>query len=678
LVFLRNRESVLGKTFVVFCLSMSLWSLGYFFPLDPLDREFTFLSFRLLHVPAIFIAVAHFHFICAFLEIIEKHKKIIIGGYIINFIFLLFSQSKFFIADMVPKFSVAYWGEPGVLYHLWLAIWLGFIVYSVCLLFVHYEKHTDIKRQQIKYIIIGSVITFTAGSTNFCLFYDINFPPYLNILSSFYVMTTAYAIVKHRLFNIKTGFSKILKNTTAVFVTAMAINFLHEIFHSLLKDAHHDTALHFYFNVFSVIFSVFSFLTIIRFFNSRFFYRFFGSTSVEHFEQIIADFREKNTVYTTMEEFKQNINTTFCENLFISSANIVALDSETRKQYSHLVNYYEDRANRDLLVTKEIPYLRGRHKVSDNLAQELVSLGEICIPLFRTSKSFIGFFVLGKKPFGALYSKEEIDVLEKISSHLSFALTNILYNSELQKEIATKTKALKVQNKEMQKLLDQQSDFIAASGHELRTPANVASMYMSVLEKKLEDDKTKKYFSSANVAIRKLISLIKRLLEIQHHDHDKIKLNLKETDIQEFMQEAYVDIKPIVKAKSITIHYDNKLKEKTELNIDPVQIRQVIQNLITNAIKFVPKDGTGAITIQLKTENRNIIISVFDNGCGVPEKTKEIIFDKFRSNHILDGNGIGLGLYLCKKIMELHKGKIWCEDNPEGKGAVFRVRIPQR
>ena len=359
--------------------------------------------------------------------------------------FLFFVPTSFFIKDVVPKFDFAYWAEPGILYHIWLALWITYIVGFLYLLFTHLKKTTGTQRQQVKYLLIGNIITFTCGSTNFLIFYDINVVPYLTILVTMHIIFFAYNVV-------------------------------------------------------------------------------------------LRQFRRETEI----------------------------------------------------------------------------------------------------------------------------------------------KKALKIQNKEMQKLLDQQSDFIAASGHELRTPANVASLYMSTLETKLKDDKTKKYFSAANASIRKLISLIQRLLEIQHHDRNKIKLGLKKTDIKEFMQEACVDIKPIAKEKSITIHCDNKLKEKTELNIDPIQIRQVIQNLVTNAIKFVPKDGTGAITIQLKTENRNIIISVFDNGCGVPEKTKEIIFDKFRSNHILDGNGIGLGLYLCKKIMELHKGKIWCEDNPEGKGAVFRVRIPQR
>ena len=442
LVYLENRKNIVNKTFAIFCFFMAFWSFGYFFPLVQYSEKLSLLSFQLLHVGALFIAVSHLAFVCAFLGI--KRRKAVMIGYLINLIVLFFIPTKFFISSVVPKFDFNYWADIGLLYSVWLIIFQCYILYSVYLLVTFYRKSTGIQKRHIMYILLGDVITFSFGSTNFFLFYNINIAPYLTIFASAQVIAFAYIIVMR----------------------------------------------------------------------------------------------------------------------------------------------------------------------------------------------------------------------------------------QLKKKIDGQTKALKTQNKEMKKVLDQQSDFIAASGHELRTPANVASMYMSVLEKKLEDDKTKKYFSSANTAIRKLISLIKRLLEIQHHDHDKIKLDLKETDIQEFMQEAYIDIKPIVKEKSITIHYDNKLEEKTELNIDPVQIRQVIQNLITNAIKFVPKDGTGAITIQLKTENKNIIISVTDNGCGVPEKTREIIFDKFRSNHILDGNGIGLGLYLCKKIMELHKGKIWCEDNSEGKGTVFRFLLP--
>ena len=101
---------------------------------------------------------------------------------------------------------------------------------------------------------------------------------------------------------------------------------------------------------------------------------------------------------------------------------------------------------------------------------------------------------------------------------------------------------------------------------------------------------------------------------------------------------------------------------------DQAQLRQVFHNLLTNASKFTPKGGR--IELSLSSKDSQIQVSVDDSGDGIPDVLKKSIFEKFRTKKA--GAGIGLGLYLCMKIIELHKGKIWVEDSKLG-GASFKI-----
>jgi len=96
-----------------------------------------------------------------------------------------------------------------------------------------------------------------------------------------------------------------------------------------------------------------------------------------------------------------------------------------------------------------------------------------------------------------------------------------------------------------------------------------------------------------------------------------------------------------------------------------------MQNILTNAYKFTPENGK--IRLSAQKYNRNILIKISDSGEGIPENFRKSIFEKFKTNGSA-GTGIGLGLYVCKKIIDLHKGKIWAENSELG-GAAFCVEL---
>jgi len=130
LVFIQNRKSYENKIFILFCAAVAFWAYAYIF--WPLARtsEGTLLSFQLLHIGACYVFILYLHFTVIWLNIYKIKKVQIYFGYIVATIFSLSVFSTNFISGMAPKFSMRYWAEPGILYHLYLVMFFGFVFYS--------------------------------------------------------------------------------------------------------------------------------------------------------------------------------------------------------------------------------------------------------------------------------------------------------------------------------------------------------------------------------------------------------------------------------------------------------------------------------------------------------------------------------------------------------------------
>ena len=111
---------------------------------------------------------------------------------------------------MVPKFSFRFWAVPGPLYHFYLLMFFGYAIYCWYLLFKGYQKSSGVMREQIKYVLLGTLIGFVGGSTNYPLWYNVNIPPLGNSLVAIYVILVAIAIMKYHLFDIKLILTELL------------------------------------------------------------------------------------------------------------------------------------------------------------------------------------------------------------------------------------------------------------------------------------------------------------------------------------------------------------------------------------------------------------------------------------------------------------------------------------
>ncbi len=202
-VYLKDKKEPINKSFGFFCLSAAVWSFGYFLWQISNNAEEALFWSRELMVGAIFIPSTFFHFIVTFLDEKQNNKKLIIIAYLFSSFFFIINFTKFFVERVETKLVFPFWPDPGPFYLSFLFIFFLFVIYSCYLLFKNYEKSTGIKRQQIKYIIIGTLFSFIGGSTNYFLWYGLPILPIGNIVAVTFIIFIAYAIFKHHLFDIK-------------------------------------------------------------------------------------------------------------------------------------------------------------------------------------------------------------------------------------------------------------------------------------------------------------------------------------------------------------------------------------------------------------------------------------------------------------------------------------------
>ena len=222
------------------------------------------------------------------------------------------------------------------------------------------------------------------------------------------------------------------------------------------------------------------------------------------------------------------------------------------------------------------------------------------------------------------------------------------------------------------------SEFLANISHELRTPLHGILSFAGFGIKKYASAKPKKlldYFRQIDQSGRTLLSLLDDLLDLAKLESGKLNFELKPTSISTITETVIDEFRARILDSKLTIDRNGFSVENDEIVVDPERIQQVLRNLISNAVKFSPKNGT--INVTMNRDGDLLTIAVQDMGVGIPENELEAVFDKFvQSTKTKTGaGGTGLGLSICKEIINAHKGRIWAENTDEG-GAKFSFEIP--
>lgn len=230
--------------------------------------------------------------------------------------------------------------------------------------------------------------------------------------------------------------------------------------------------------------------------------------------------------------------------------------------------------------------------------------------------------------------------------------------------------------KENRKLRD---EFVFIAAHELRTPVTAIRGYLSmVLDEnfgKIKDE-VKKALSTVERANNRLVQLVQDLLQVARSEAGKLKIDLKEVNIKNTVNSIVEQLKSLSDQKGISVEY-KELGKETIVLADEDKLSEVLVNVIGNAIKYTLGSGSIEVYHEIDNDKKLLITHVKDHGMGMKKEDMEKLFSKFyriqtdETSHI---EGTGLGLFICKEIIERMGGKIWV-DSEIGKGSIFSFSL---
>ncbi|KKK42914.1 hypothetical protein LCGC14_3169320, partial [marine sediment metagenome] len=242
----------------------------------------------------------------------------------------------------------------------------------------------------------------------------------------------------------------------------------------------------------------------------------------------------------------------------------------------------------------------------------------------------------------------------------------------------TERKHVEEKLKEVNKL---KSEFLRRASHELKTPLisikGFSELILSLYEDQLDTPVISKLREITD-GCERLQNIINNLLKTSRLESPELKPKVQKEDLSFLIKFCVHELESLTETRKQSIELD--IHNELYVNIEKEEIHDVLSNLFTNAIKYTPPNGKIEIKTDLKEEN--VIISVKDNGIGFTEEQKTKIFQQFgkieRYGQGLDLgiDGTGLGLYISKRIVEAHGGKIWMESDGKNKGASFYFTLP--
>lgn len=209
--------------------------------------------------------------------------------------------------------------------------------------------------------------------------------------------------------------------------------------------------------------------------------------------------------------------------------------------------------------------------------------------------------------------------------------------------------------------------------HDIKAPAGSIIGYIDLLIRLVHDRRQQFYLSNMKSSAQHLLALVTSLLDYHRLEAGKMDLHPVAFSPHELLTDIYHSFLPLAEKKQLQLTFDDKLPESLTLEGDPFRIRQIVENLLSNALKFT---ATGEITLETEYHGNQFVFRVSDTGCGMTAKEQERIFKEFTRLRSAQGQeGFGLGLSITHKLVELLLGKIEIESTP-GKGSTFQVSMP--
>lgn len=690
-VYLRNTKLRANKAFLFMSISVVVWMVSSYLTDNGWNFQAKLFFGRTSFAAALIIIISILNLAKAF-PVSQKYKRIDIAllGLIALTIVLCYTPLIVKTIEVLPTgiSSVV----PGLLYSLWLVTFVSGAVIAAFSFFQQYKKADNVGKSQLKLIIIGlgaglsfglitnvivPLILPNSGATSF--------GPFATVIL---VSACAYAIVRHRLFDIR--FVVARSAAYVLTIAALLAGYLLVVFgvgQIVTIGPELNAAQRFFYIGIALVFAL-TLPGLKKIFDrvtNTVFYRDAYDTQVvlDNVSSVIVGNVDPHRIQKgSLGGLMDALKTTYITFILTDATGLHMGDTIGQHWTMHdqqQLHTALKHAGKKILIYDE---LEPRFtKLKEVLRIEDISL----VSPLVTKDEIIGYLVFGPKKSGNIFNSQDIGLLTIASNELAVALQNAqrfeeiqAFNVTLQEKVTDATRELKSTNKKLVALDEAKDEFISMASHQLRTPLTSIKGYLSML---LEGDLGKvsgaqeKALKEAFGSSQRMVYLIADFLNVSRIKTGKFMIEPKEVDLPQIVTEEITQLREMAGARELTLEYEQP-EVFPRVMLDDNKIRQVMMNMVDNAIYYTPSGGK--ITIQLYSTGDEIIFKVVDNGIGVPKNEQHKLFTKFyRAGNARKSrpDGTGLGLFMAQKIIVEQGGAIIFEST-EGKGSTFGWRFP--
>ena len=705
LAIFRGPRTQTNLLFFIICILGSFLYFDILFAFNVQSKETALRISRTDHFFIVYLFPVYIHFFHAYLNI-SGRKWLIKAAYVYAFILMCFTPTPFYIASM-QKHYFGYFARGGVLYPFFGLVSLLVTFYVLIQIYqaIRFETSSSHKNR-LKYLFVGFGIM---GLMNGLNVFTINgysvYPP--GNLSFIPLTLFAVGLFKHDLLDMGIFIKKsLIYSLLTAFLTCLYA-LLIIVANAVFKDVRFSDSIYFPVFFFVLIAFVFGPLkSIVQNFVDRIFYKgkYDYQKTIKHVSRMIVSVLDYDAIAklltdTVIDKMLVEYCSVFLSDPskrhfvnFSAHAKQVNLDHPGKwRKESALVEFMK--THHQPIIKRKIAKLAPAADKKDVLSDLEILKAEIALPLLFKEQLY-GFIILGEKRSGNMFTQEDMDLLETLSSQSALALENARsykiiedLNKDLEKKVEERTRSLKEALSEKERTQEQliRSESLAAIGqlvagvaHELNNPLTTVT---SLVQATIEDIEQ---LDSENILDADMIDDLK-FADKELDRARSIVSSLLGLSRQTQTYSEAVDINLVVKDALRILH--NQYKH-CELNIvetyaqdlpdikgNFANLGQVALNIIQNAIQAVmDMKETIFLSTHFDVNTRQVVFLCKDTGPGIPEDIREDIFKPFFTTKAV-GKGTGLGLYICHEIIVKHGGTLKHQKS-NGPGSQFEVRLP--
>ncbi|HKD19424.1 MAG TPA: GAF domain-containing sensor histidine kinase, partial [Thermoanaerobaculia bacterium] len=289
----------------------------------------------------------------------------------------------------------------------------------------------------------------------------------------------------------------------------------------------------------------------------------------------------------------------------------------------------------------------------------------VFVPL-KTEEETLGVAVAINRPDG--FGQEEVDAVTSFADLASLLLRNARLYGTLTATVDELRRASRLKD-----------HFLQNVNHELRTPLTAIVGWTDLFEEEEIDEKTlRRGLRQIRQSARVLLALIDDLLDLARLERGALTMDLKLVSLSEVIQRSVETVRLMAESRGVVLILAPQPEPMPPVRADGLRLQQILWNLLSNAIQFTPQHGR--VVVRVEREPERYLVSVEDDGIGIPESELPHVFERFRQ---VDGSatrghaGMGIGLALARSLVELHGGTIWAS-SVVGQGSRFTFALPIR